>query len=49
MAKRRNRKRSGGIAREDYTKGGRVSLQRGGGGSEVAIITIHSLLMVVVE
>ena len=29
MAKRRNRKRSGGIAREDYTKGGRVGYQRG--------------------
>ena len=34
MAKRRNRKRSGGIAREDYTNGGRVSLQRGGRGRE---------------
>ena len=30
MAKRRNRKRSGGIAREDYTKGGRVGYQEGG-------------------
>ena len=30
MAKRRNRKRSGGIAREDYTKGGRVQAQEGG-------------------
>jgi len=29
MAKRRNRKRSGGIAREDYTQGGRVGYQRG--------------------
>ena len=29
MAKRRNRKRSGGIARQDYTKGGRVSLSAG--------------------
>ena len=29
MAKRRNRKRSGGIAREDYTKGGRVKYQEG--------------------
>ena len=29
MAKRRNRKRSGGIAREDYTNGGRVGYQRG--------------------
>ncbi len=34
MAKRRNRKRSGGIAREDYTQGGRVSLQRGGRGQQ---------------
>ena len=30
MAKRRNRKRSGGIAREDYTQGGRVAKQTGG-------------------
>ena len=29
MAKRRNRKRSGGIAREDYTKGGRVGYREG--------------------
>ena len=29
MSKRRNRKRSGGIVREDYTKGGRVGYQRG--------------------
>ena len=29
MAKRRNRKRSGGIARQDYTQGGRVGYQRG--------------------
>ena len=29
MAKRRNRKRSGGKVREDYTKGGRVGYQRG--------------------
>ena len=29
MSKRRNRKRSGGIARQDYTKGGRVGYQRG--------------------
>ena len=30
MAKRRNRKRSGGIAREDYRQGGRVGYQVGG-------------------
>ena len=29
MAKRRNRKRSGGIAREDYTQGGRVGYAKG--------------------
>ena len=29
MAKRRNRKRSGGIAREDYTQGGRVGYRKG--------------------
>ena len=29
MAKRRNRKRSGGIAREDYTNGGRVGYREG--------------------
>ena len=29
MAKRRNRKRSGGIAREDYTQGRRVKYQEG--------------------
>jgi len=29
MSKRRNRKRSGGTARQDYTKGGRVGYQRG--------------------
>ena len=30
MSKRRNRKRSGGIAREDYRTGGRVGYQEGG-------------------
>ena len=30
MAKRRNRKRSGGIARDDYTQGGRVGYREGG-------------------
>ncbi len=30
MAKRRNRKRSGGIARQDYTKGGRVGYAKRG-------------------
>jgi hypothetical protein len=30
MSKRRNRKRSGGIAREDYRQGGRVGYQEGG-------------------
>ena len=34
MSKRRNRKRNGGIAREDYTKGGRVRYQEGGRGQE---------------
>ena len=29
MSKRRNRKRSGGIARQDYTKGGRVGYREG--------------------
>ena len=29
MAKRRNRKRSGGIARQDYTQGGRVGYREG--------------------
>ena len=29
MAKRRNRKRSGGIARDDYTQGGRVGYREG--------------------
>ena len=29
MSKRKNRKRSGGIAREDYTQGGRVGYREG--------------------